>query len=537
MATIVKEFNYTGTLKIGKLPAGVSSMDIYLWGGAGGSGGSDYSGDGSDGAAGHYIEAKGINTSAYAGRKNIVIAVGGAGGSGSTGSNAKGGINGKSMTGYSGGTGGSSGSAGSSGSGGGGGGATLVTLFESGESLDNIVLGIAGGGGGAGGSGYQSRGGAGINTNTATSVSPDTLGENGAGHSGDGGGGAGAGGGAKGGKGGSGATGDAGGFGGNSGSNTIPGIGAGTGLATSATELNGSGRVPGKTNLTLTGSQFGSFNGQQLYTNSRAYGGEKSGAGRDGRAIVVFHIPAQANYKVGGAWKEIKDIQYKSSGVWGKIIAGYYKVGGVWKAFWSTDINFDSVAAGFGNPTGNTTSGSTGAGGVVTAVTVPDNAPPSDRGGDGGDNRVVPEPPRVCFAPTWTPAADPFSRNDNSGNDTNSRVICTELHRTGELSTKDWIRDTQFTFKNLTRKHVKGYLTWAIPTVKLIKKYPTYRKLWKHLAQHRANDVAWRLGEGKFDLLGRIYSGFGEPLCWLIGNFVSDKQIDELNAFSSWRKA
>ena len=73
MATIVKEFTYTGTLKIGKLPAGVSSMDIYLWGGAGGSGGSDYSGDGSDGAAGHYIEAKGINTSAYAGRKNIVI--------------------------------------------------------------------------------------------------------------------------------------------------------------------------------------------------------------------------------------------------------------------------------------------------------------------------------------------------------------------------------------------------------------------------------------------------------------------------------
>ena len=67
MATIVKEFNYTGTLQIGKLPAGVSSMDIYLWGGAGGSGGSDYSGDGSDGAAGHYIEAKGINTSAYAG--------------------------------------------------------------------------------------------------------------------------------------------------------------------------------------------------------------------------------------------------------------------------------------------------------------------------------------------------------------------------------------------------------------------------------------------------------------------------------------
>ena len=24
--------------------------------------------------------------------------------------------------------------------------------------------------------------------------------------------------------------------------------------------------------------------------------------------------------------------------------------------------------------------------------------------------------------------------------------------------------------------------------------------------------------EGNFDLLGRIYAGIGEPLCWLIGN-------------------
>ena len=30
------------------------------------------------------------------------------------------------------------------------------------------------------------------------------------------------------------------------------------------------------------------------------------------------------------------------------------------------------------------------------------------------------------------------------------RVICTDLHKTGELSTIDWIRDTKFTFKKLT---------------------------------------------------------------------------------------
>ena len=126
-------------------------------------------------------------------------------------------------------------------------------------------------------------------------------------------------------------------------------------------------------------------------------------------------------------------------------------------------------------------------------------------------------------------------KGNSGGSGGNTRVICTELHRTEEMSTVDWIRDTRFTFKTLTQKHVKGYLFWAVPTVKLMKKYPLYRKIWKHLAQHRANDIAWRLGEGKFDLLGRIYAGIGEPLCWLIGNCVSDKYIKEFN-IKNWRR-
>ena len=131
-------------------------------------------------------------------------------------------------------------------------------------------------------------------------------------------------------------------------------------------------------------------------------------------------------------------------------------------------------------------------------------------------------------------------RNANQGGgdkgSDSGRVICTDLHRTGELSTRDWIRDTKFTFKTLSIKHVKGYLLWAEPTVKHMQKYPRYRKIWKHIAQHRANDIAWRLNEGKFDLLGRIYAGIGEPVCWALGNFVSDKQISKYN-LTHWRRA
>ena len=122
------------------------------------------------------------------------------------------------------------------------------------------------------------------------------------------------------------------------------------------------------------------------------------------------------------------------------------------------------------------------------------------------------------------------------GGSDSGRVICTDLHRTGELSTRDWVRDTKFTFKTLSITHVKGYLLWAEPTVKHMQKYPRYRKMWKHIAQHRANDIAWRLNEGKFDLLGRIYAGIGEPICWALGNFVSDKQISKYN-LTHWRRA
>ena len=134
-----------------------------------------------------------------------------------------------------------------------------------------------------------------------------------------------------------------------------------------------------------------------------------------------------------------------------------------------------------------------------------------------------------------SPGATGGEGGGDGGSDS-GRVICTDLHRTKELSTRDWIRDTKFTFKTLSIKHVKGYLLWAEPTVRHIQKYPRYRKIWKHIAQHRANDIAWRLNEGKFDLLGRIYAGIGEPVCWALGNFVSDKQISKYN-LTHWRRA
>ena len=63
MVAVVKTFNYTGTLQQATIPAGTTSMDVHLWGGAGGGGGSDAGGPGGTGAAGHYVTSSTISIS------------------------------------------------------------------------------------------------------------------------------------------------------------------------------------------------------------------------------------------------------------------------------------------------------------------------------------------------------------------------------------------------------------------------------------------------------------------------------------------
>ena len=327
-------FTHSGTLNQAVIPAGTTSVDMYLWGGAGGAGGADAGGPGGSGAAGHHVKkiTYAIATSLVG--TTVEVSVGGGGAGGGSGTNAPGGTNGKGKTGFSGGNGGTSGPRGNSGAGGGGGGATTVFI-------DGSAVAVAGGGGGGAGAGSGSNGTSGINTNSATGNSPATRGEEGVDHSGDGGGSGAGGGGTAGGKSGNGGTNDNGGTGGFSGSNTTPSGGS---------ESNGSGVTPGGTS-------------EANYSTGVAIGGTPSGgAGANGLAVLVFNIAVQGNYKVSGDWKTLLEMYVKVSGVWKQVTAGYYKVSGVWKALFNSGFTFVSTASGFGDSTGNTTSGSGGSG-------------------------------------------------------------------------------------------------------------------------------------------------------------------------------
>ena len=362
MPDFINTFTYTGTLQQAVIPAGTTSMDVYLWGGAGGGGGSDtYSG--APGAAGHFVSDTGIDLTAHRG-STLTVAVGGGGAGGSSGGGTPGGSNGRSITGYSGGVGGQSGPSGWSGSGGGAGGASVI-------KIDTNPIIVAGGGGGGGGGGNHSAATAGLNSNTPGSGG--SLGENGGPHStGDGGGGGAGGGGVNGGKGGDGGQGDNGGGGGASGSDLI---------LSGSTSDDGSGQMPGGTGTQIT------INNQtiNLYQSGVAIGGNIASSGGNGLVIVVFHTSPLTKVKVGGVWKNISDIKFKKSGIWKSIQAAYVKVAGAWNVIFSSVITFTPTAAGFGDASGAGFSGTPGS------------------GGEGGGGRVI------C---TWLQNRGMFSAED-----------------------------------------------------------------------------------------------------------------------------
>jgi len=99
-------------------------------------------------------------------------------------------------------------------------------------------------------------------------------------------------------------------------------------------------------------------------------------------------------------------------------------------------------------------------------------------------------------------------------------VICTELNSTGELS------DTlyQATSPHFSRMHpdtIRGYQWWAIPYVKLMRKYSIFRSVVRPWAIGRARYLS-----GESSILGWITVKVGEPICFLLGKTVARQAQD-----------
>lgn len=113
------------------------------------------------------------------------------------------------------------------------------------------------------------------------------------------------------------------------------------------------------------------------------------------------------------------------------------------------------------------------------------------------------------------------------------RVICTELMNKGLMERDLWAADMEHARTHMNSAVIRGYHCWGIPVVRLMRRDDWLGRL--------ANGIAcplstWRAEEIGFVMhrrrgpnwKGRLVRLIGEPLCWVIGQFVGEQDISTL---------
>ena len=149
--------------------------------------------------------------------------------------------------------------------------------------------------------------------------------------------------------------------------------------------------------------------------------------------------------------------------------------------------------------------------------------------GDKNGNAVTNNGKAINFGP-GTKAYERMQekREGNKGGDKKGRIICSELYKQNLISKEDYMLDLYYTSKHLTDQHTAGYWHFAVPAVKAMRRSKFWTAFWKEIAYNRLQDIKWRLGKGKFNLRGRIYSTIFEPFCYISGYFTPNSNYNKL---------
>lgn len=141
------------------------------------------------------------------------------------------------------------------------------------------------------------------------------------------------------------------------------------------------------------------------------------------------------------------------------------------------------------------------------------------------DDGTVTSPTGGTYGPS-TPSTDSGGSSSSGGE---GRVICTHFYKKGMLSREVWRADLEFTAKHLSETTVRGYQYWAIPYVKLMRRSVLAENIMFPLAEHRANELAYQLGRRECgSLRGKLIRTLLEPVCFIIGSFVEQKDWSQL---------
>ena len=124
----------------------------------------------------------------------------------------------------------------------------------------------------------------------------------------------------------------------------------------------------------------------------------------------------------------------------------------------------------------------------------------------------------MAYAVEGRPEPAPRDDKGRYKEDGKSRVICTQLLSEGFLDRRLWLCDVRFTLETLSPTTIRGYHLWAVPYVRLMRRYPLASEIIRPLSVWRAKEVAYQVGQrSQPHYGGKLVRAVGEPLCWLLG--------------------
>lgn len=114
--------------------------------------------------------------------------------------------------------------------------------------------------------------------------------------------------------------------------------------------------------------------------------------------------------------------------------------------------------------------------------------------------------------------------SSSKNNDTDSKVICTELVRQGLFDRSDYVSGARYVEAHLTERHVRGYHAWGVPVVRRMRRSRRATAFWRRLAQARADHIAFLGGDAsRRNRFGAFLCAVGHPACYLIGGLVGEQ--------------
>lgn len=132
---------------------------------------------------------------------------------------------------------------------------------------------------------------------------------------------------------------------------------------------------------------------------------------------------------------------------------------------------------------------------------------------------------RVCTSSNQDASGTQSSDRDSG----NSRVICTYFMRKGMMDRALWQADMKYTLQFLPPTMVRGYHYWAIPYIHLMRRSALAERIMLPIARWRAEEIAYQMGtRSSGNWKGKIIRWFAEPLCLLIGHFVSQRDWESV---------